>query len=100
MFDHCRAAFFCRARVGVNCAGGIDVSLTITPKSPENTRDIHNRALVFNLLRAHQVAVFNPDRLENSIGRLQPLPTSGCGRHGNAARHTETDILSGLSLNL
>ena len=100
MFDHGRAAFLGSPGISMHRSRGIDITLAVAPEPAEDTADIHDGTFVLDVLRRHQVAVFDTDSLENPVGRLQPFPSRRCGGDRDAARHTETDILAGLGLNL
>ena len=74
VLDDGRATFFGSARVGMHGSCGIDIALAVTPESAKNTRHIHDGTFLFNVLGGHQVAVLDPNGLENPIGGLQPFP--------------------------
>ena len=79
---------------------GIHIALTITPEPPQNTRNIHDGTFLFDVLRRHQVAVLDPNGLENPVRRLQPFPAGRRRGDCDPSRHAEADVLTGFGLNL
>ena len=70
VFDDRGAALARCTRVGMNGSGGVDVALTVRPQSADDPGDVHDRALLSDLLRRHQVAVLDADGLEDPVRRL------------------------------
>ncbi len=100
VFDYGRPTFFGSPGISMHGSGGVDIALPVAPESAKDAADVHNGTFVLDILRRHQVAVFDPDCLKDSVRRLQPFPT--CRRRGdcNASGHAKADILAGFGLDL
>ena len=70
VFDHGRATFFCSPGISMHGSGGVDIALPVAPESAKDAADVHDGTFVLDILRRHQVAVFDTDCLKDSVGRL------------------------------
>jgi hypothetical protein len=100
VLDHLGAAHLCRAGIGMDRAGGVQVTLAVGPQPADHALDIHDRATFLDLGGRHQVTILDADGLEGAIGRLQPFPARRSRGDSDAASHVEPDILAGFLLDL
>ena len=92
-------AFLGCGRISMNRACGIKIAFTVSPHTAKQTFGGHNRVKFTRFFRSHEPAIFNADRLEDTIGRLQPFPTVRCACHGQTTCHMQVDMLPAFFFN-
>ena len=88
------AAFLRGGRVGLDGAGGVDVTFAVGPHGAKDTISRHDRTALLRLLGRDQLAVVDADRLEDTIVGLEPFPAFWRASKGEAAGHMEVDVLA------
>ncbi len=81
-------------------AGGVDIALTVGPHRTQKPLGRHDWAAFLRLLRRHQLAVVDADRLEDAVVGLKPLPTLRRSRQRQPAGHVKADRLAGFPFDL
>jgi hypothetical protein len=94
VFNHFRAVFLGRPRIGVHGACGVDIAFAIGPHAAQNALGGHDGVERACFLGGDEADVVNADGLERAVGRLQPFPAVGRACKGHAARHVHAHGLA------
>ena len=61
MFKIFCPALSCRDRIGMDCAGGVNIALTVCPHSPQQPFGRHNGVKLPSFFWGDQTTIFNSD---------------------------------------
>ena len=100
MLDHRGAVLLCRAGIGQNRTGGIDIAFAVSPETTQNAMGRQDRAHLAGFLGRHEPDILDADALIDAVGGLQPFPAVRRAGKCQAAGHMHADGLAAFFLDL